>query len=196
MILQNLAIIFIAVFCSYSEYMYLSQIENIGHKHLIISFSVLNLIKYLLYWYFGIYFLYFIVFLILTLILSRKLLYSLVITVLLFVISYARFPILRSVMQDRFNDIMFENEGLTANLYIFVLSSLAIFTVCQIMRKEKLLLFIPILSVIGVSGVFYAECRNIDSILTEISVFVFLTINLISFTVYESYGKMSEICVN
>ena len=89
MILQNLSIIFIAVFCSYSEYMYLSQIENIGHKHLIISFSVLNLIKYLLYWYFGIYFLYFIVFLILTLILSRKLLYSLVITVLLFVISHA-----------------------------------------------------------------------------------------------------------
>ena len=192
MILQNLAIIFIAVFCSYSEYMYLSQIENIGNKHLIISFSVLNLIKYLLYWYFGIYFPYFVIFLIVTLILSRKLLHSLMITVLLFVISYARYPILRLIMQDRFDDIMFEKNGLTANLYIFVLSALAIFAVCQIMRKEKLLLFIPILSVIGVSGVFYAECINIDSILTEISVFVFLTINLISFTVYDSYAKMSE----
>lgn len=189
MILQNLAVIFISAFCCYSEYMYFSKLENIRS---VILFITVNFIKYLLYPLFYGNFLYFILFELITLLLSRKLFHSLLITSLLFAISYARYPILRTAMQDRFNDIMFKNNGQTADLYLFVLSALVIFTACQVMRKEKFLLFIPILSVIGLSGVFYAECRNSDSILTEMSVFVFLAMNLISFYVYDSYVRMSE----
>ena len=189
MILQNLAIIFISAFCCYSEYMYFSKFENISSA---VLFATVNFIKYLLYPLFYGNFLYFILFELITLLLSRKLLHSLMITGLFFVISYARYPILRAVMQDRFNDIMFANNGQTADLYIFVLSALVIFTACQIMRKQKFLVFIPILSVIGLSGIFYAECINFGSILTEMSVFVFLAMNLISFYVYDSYVRMSE----
>ena len=189
MILQNLAIIFISAFCCYSEYIFFSKSENISSA---VLFATVNFIKYLLYPLFYGNFLYFILFELITLLLSRKLLHSLMITGLFFVISYARYPILRAVMQDRFNDIMFANNGQTADLYIFVLSALVIFTACQIMRKQKFLVFIPILSVIGLSGIFYAECINFGSILTEMSVFVFLAMNLISFYVYDSYVRMSE----
>ena len=189
MILQNLAIIFISAFCCYSEYIFFSKSENISSA---VLFATVNFIKYLLYSLFHGNFLYFILFELITLLLSRKLLHSLMITGLFFVISYARYPILRAVMQDRFNDIMFANNGQTADLYIFVLSALVIFTACQIMRKQKFLVFIPILSVIGLSGIFYAECINFGSILTEMSVFVFLAMNLISFYVYDSYVRMSE----
>ena len=189
MILQNLAIIFVSAFCCYSEYMYFSKFESVSSA---VLFAAVNFIKYLLYPLFYGNFLYFILFELITLLLSRKLLHSLMITGLFFVISYARYPILRAVMQDRFNDIMFANNGQTADLYIFVLSALVIFTACQIMRKQKFLVFIPILSVIGLSGIFYAECINFGSILTEMSVFVFLAMNLISFGVYESYVRMSE----
>ena len=189
MILQNLAIIFVSAFCCYSEYMYFSKFESVSSA---VLFAAVNFIKYLLYPLFYGNFLYFILFELITLLLSRKLFHSLLITSLFFVISYARYPILRTVMQDRFNDIMFENNGQTADLYIFVLSALVIFTACQVMRKEKFLLFIPILSVIGLSGIFYTECRNSDSVLTEMSVFVFLAMNLISFCVYDSYVMMSE----
>ena len=137
MILQNIAIIFISAFCCYSEYMYFSKFENISS---VVLFVALNFIKYLLYPLFYGNFLYFILFELITLLLSRKLFHSLLITGLFFVISYARYPILRTVMQDRFNDIMFKNNGQTANLYIFVLSALVIFTACQIMRKQKFLL--------------------------------------------------------
>ena len=169
--------------------MYFSKFESVSSA---VLFVTVNFIKYLLYPLFYGNFLYFILFELITLLLSRKLFHSLLITGLFFVISYARYPILRTVMQDRFNDIMFENNGQTADLYIFVLSALVIFTACQVMRKEKFLLFIPILSVIGLSGIFYTECRNSDSVLTEMSVFVFLAMNLISFCVYDSYVMMSE----
>ena len=192
MILQNLAIIFVSAFCCYSEYMYFSHNRNRQSPQAMIFYSGITFAKYLLYSLFYGNLLYFILFELITLLLSRKLFHSLLITSLFWVISYVRYPILRTVMQDRFNDIMFENNGQTADLYIFVLSALVIFTVCQIIRKEKFLLFIPILSVIGLSGIFYTECRNSDSVLTEMSVFVFFAMNLISFCVYNSYVRMSE----
>ena len=201
MILQKLAVICISVFCCYSEYMYFSHNRNRQSTQSMIFYSGITFAKYLLYSLFYNNFLYFILFELITLFLSRNLfriewLYSIIHSLLImscfFVISYARYPILWVIMQDRFNDIIFENNGQTANLYIFVLSALMFFTACQIMRKEKFLLFIPILSIIGLSGIFYAECQNFGSILTEMSVFVFLAMNLISFGVYERYVRMSE----